>query len=60
MLKDGDAFICKECGGTGKVREKRDRWSRRVVRRNCPVCEGDGKLDWIEKIVGKKLLNCTC
>lgn len=59
MLKDGDAFICKVCGGTGKVREKQSRWSRRVVRNDCPVCKGDGKLDWIEKIVGKKLPNCT-
>lgn len=40
--------VCSECGGRGTIGGQ---WFNR---RLCPVCFGDGKLDWIEKIVGKK------
>ncbi len=40
--------ICSECGGSGAVGGK---WFNR---RSCPKCLGDGKLDWIENVVGKR------
>ena len=51
---------CSKCEGTGRV----DRHYSEVHEgktlifyRLCPKCGGDGKLDWIENIVGKKLDN---
>jgi RecJ-like exonuclease len=45
-------FICPECKGKGKLEE----WSvgKFTVEPECGTCYGAGKLDWIEKIMGKK------
>lgn len=41
-LKEGE-YECSECNGTGKA----------GIPYLCPRCQGAGKLDWIENIVGK-------
>lgn len=40
-------YVCHVCLGTGKIRYT-------LYKRRCPKCLGSGKLDWIEKIVGKR------
>jgi hypothetical protein len=52
-LKPGE-YICDECDGSGVdakyenyLYEYRDYYK-------CPKCHGEGKLDWVEKVVGKK------
>ena len=51
-LGPGDHY-CKHCNGTGK--------DPRTVNDNpwgaweCDYCNGEGKLDWIENVVGKKI-----
>ncbi len=52
-LKDGE-IICDECNGAGKITDRRfvNLESDPYVKR-CPKCHGDGKLDWVENIVGK-------
>jgi len=39
--------VCSKCSGVGVVREG---WF-------CSKCWGDGKLDWIENVVGRKGFN---
>ena len=48
-LKEGEA-ICPECNGIGGGFSKKFEklWL------NCGKCGGDGKLDWVEMILGKK------
>jgi len=54
IMSDGSEFICKSCQGTGCYRAiTRDVKDPRFL--NCPKCQGEGKLDWIENIVGKKI-----
>lgn len=36
-------FVCYNCNG-----------KKRIKLKECPVCNGYGRLDWIENIVGKK------
>jgi len=43
-LKEGEV-ICPECNGTGG---EGSWW--------CMHCHGTGKLDWVESIVGKKII----
>jgi DnaJ-class molecular chaperone len=47
-LKDGERF-CPNCDGAGSVRSP-----GRIIRLTCHICNGDGKLDWIEQATGKK------
>jgi hypothetical protein len=42
-LKPGEV-ICDECLGTGES----------IAHHSCPKCWGNGKLDWIENVVGKR------
>lgn len=43
--KEGmEKVVCSKCGGKGK---KRFEWL-------CPKCLGEGRLDWIENVVGKR------
>jgi len=44
--------ICDRCGGVGSVIVKVS-YYRGHKRGKCPKCEGTGKLDWVERIVGK-------
>ena len=39
--------VCSKCGGVGQFRLK-------DVRGICVKCLGEGKLDWIENVVGKR------
>jgi len=53
-LKKGE-YKCKKCNGKGTILAKDDPktliWleNQRVA---CPVCNGKGKLDWIENVIG--------
>ena len=49
--------ICDKCGGTGRINTYSPYNSYIRARRRkvfCPMCQGTGRLDWIENIVGKK------
>lgn len=53
-LKEGEV-ICSPCKGTGVIitTEKRGNGFYQV-KTFCEKCNGDGKLDWIENITGKR------
>ena len=53
-LKDGEEF-CKKCHGKGSV--FRYRPYRKKIALTCNICLGTGKLDWVEKVVGKNKEN---
>jgi len=55
FLKDA-MFICKECNGTGRIKTYYDDLvsAPPSILSRCKKCKGDGVLDWIENIVGKK------
>ena len=44
-----DYVICNRCDGTGKINSAT--WGFQQV---CTKCWGEGKLDWIENVVGKQ------
>lgn len=44
-------FKCPKCNGTGEVKNLFSKFLKNL----CPRCIGSGKLDWIERIVGKEL-----
>ncbi len=44
-LKEGDVY-CEKCNGIGIINQN-PAWE-------CERCQGEGKLDWIENVVGKK------
>lgn len=52
--------VCSKCLGRGRVSKNNGVFSS-IRKRNkqqtlcCDVCLGEGKLDWVEKIVGKKV-----
>lgn len=51
-LKEGE-MVCRICGGVGKVRKIRPpRKTPFYVM--CSHCQGTGRVDWVENIVGKK------
>jgi len=51
-LKPGDK-ICKECNGSGIINPEK-RFDGGTIVAICSSCDGDGKFDWIEQVVGKK------
>lgn len=57
-LKEGEEF-CKTCHGEGMVKSKRAYAGalKKGALLVCKDCLGDGKLDWVECAVGKKLTN---
>jgi hypothetical protein len=57
-LKDYEE-VCEECNGLGLVKYKDDEFNPMSSSYRCPKCSGMGRLDFIEKIVGKKLKNET-
>ena len=51
-LKKGEV-ICSKCKGIGLVFKIKS--NKGIIFKNeCPKCQGTGKLDWIENVVGKK------
>jgi len=52
MLEDHEVF-CPKCKGTGKG----ETWKSGEFEftPECNHCLGEGKLDWLERIIGKKL-----
>jgi len=52
-IKEGEKF-CKSCRGAGMVKSKRDYTFKKTDLLVCSKCLGTGKLDWVEKVVGKK------
>lgn len=55
-LHDGEMF-CHKCDGKGRVSLPIHRSNPRFVQATlqCDKCLGDGKIDWIENVVGKKI-----
>lgn len=57
---------CGKCDGYGLIEEKRFRspltdglskfieGACYIQKVQCPTCKGEGKLDWVENVVGKK------
>jgi len=45
--------ICKNCRGSGVKPFPGSLTNTKIVLR-CSVCDGNGKIDWIEKVVGVK------
>lgn len=43
-------YFCPKCKGKGKIKLKNQKTSLQ-----CSKCYGYGKLDWVEKVMGKKL-----
>lgn len=53
-LKEGEYF-CKKCDGSGVI-GRSNSTNKRVGNLICDKCLGEGKLDWVEKAVGKRQL----
>lgn len=51
-LKEGEYF-CKTCDGAGVV-IRSNSTNKKVGKLTCHKCLGEGKLDWVEKAVGKQ------
>lgn len=49
-LKKGEEF-CPKCDGKGRI--KTNRFNQEGKYLKCSKCNGDGKIDWVEKAVGK-------
>ena len=47
---NSEYYTCSRCNGTGKVYDEFETTRERM----CYRCDGEGKLDWIENIFGKK------
>jgi len=53
-LDDGEEF-CPKCKGNGRLpRKKGGQIKGLTMFLKCNVCSGEGKMDWVEKVVGKK------
>jgi len=54
-LKPGE-YICEKCEGTGNnpPMKRNGKYLKPGVYEICGHCHGEGKLDWIENVVGKK------
>ena len=55
-LQEGEKF-CPKCDGKGRVprcEKAMARFSETYIFLECDKCLGEGKIDWIERIVGKQ------
>ncbi len=52
-LKEGE-IICNKCNGSGSLSSK---INASTMAFTCKKCDGVGKLDWIENVIGKKVPN---
>ena len=50
-LNEGERF-CSKCDGSGRVRNRK--YGLPIITLKCDKCLGDGKIDWIEEVIGKK------
>ena len=50
-MKDGE-IVCNKCLGEGEILPYGDHFGVEI----CPKCLGVGKLDWVENVVGKKIV----
>jgi DnaJ-class molecular chaperone len=57
-IKDYE-YICDKCDGLGLVKRKYEEFEFVTKSTTCPKCLGDGKLDFIENITGKKAKSFT-
>lgn len=55
-LEEGET-ICPECNGQGMKKIFNDRPTQFSSRIACKKCLGDGKFDWVEKVMGKQSLS---
>lgn len=46
-------YICESCNGTGKVQVKGMSSDGSTTVMTCYDCNGEGKLNWIENVLGK-------
>ena len=49
--------ICSQCNGKRRIKTDKPSWwvvRFKAVESLCPKCWGDGKMDWIENVIGKK------
>lgn len=51
-LVEVSEHVCNKCGGVGSIIVRIT--YRNHKREECPKCKGTGKLNWIERITGKK------
>ena len=51
--------VCPDCEGKGMKNVLKDRPAQFSSRRICQKCNGDGKLDWIEMVMGKPPLSVS-
>jgi len=52
-------IMCDKCNGTGHIENRKGQIgsNRQSFQRYCPKCLGNGKVDWIENVVGKRIFN---
>jgi hypothetical protein len=58
-MSEYERYDCEKCKGTGKYYHcvshlKRIERQNEAVLLKCPACNGDGYLDWVENVVGKR------
>ena len=57
ILNEGERF-CPKCDGKGEIPKKSPNFfSKSNLMLVCNKCLGDGKIDWVENVVGKKVKN---
>lgn len=52
LFSKKDPETCTKCSGHGLVKNCKEQYKEL-----CPQCKGRGKLDWLEKILGKNIEN---
>ena len=51
---DDELIVCSKCNGKRTLEEPTPN-SNYCILLACPKCGGDGKLDWVENVVGKEI-----
>jgi DnaJ-class molecular chaperone len=57
-IREGEEF-CPKCDGKGRVPKSQGIGRMLGSTLECNECLGEGKIDWVEKAVGKKRINRT-
>jgi len=54
-IEEGEE-VCPKCKGQGRVlKSGKILASSAQMYLRCNICSGDGKIDWVEKVIGKKV-----